>query len=540
MRRKAEVLKRLRRLAKSKAGSHPGVMILPHLALRARGRTPVEFASDYFRRKIRAPFTSPLAAQFQFVVEEPTQVRVSSRDRDEVVTAIQDELTHFHLYLSNFLTHPRYGPENQVGFCRGDTLRPVGLQEVRPGLFRFRVRGIIVGRRDLFAVLRGPNTDGPPPAPMPPAPPGTLRVFMCMPTRPDAPDVEDTEWYYFRPSKWQRKHRTNPLRGPIPVLLSPAAAAPPIDPQYDRLYRDGLVRIGVLFGYDAEHHLTTDDARDVWRILTAGTGTQFTARDTGPYGYHGPGLGFSDPTDGHFRRLNFEGTSVFRRDSVSGAGPIRVRYRLVSGALRVGGPATPEGTIFVRGRAVPAGQVIPVGTVVDRAIAAEVRLYNFDKAAPDLTAEELIGKFTGVFGSNEILHYDGHANYGGGFYIGEQEDDILWADDIGEYADRFNRRYQVFSIGACHSAGYFADLFYNELHPRKSPRNLDIIAAVNETDFADAVQQAMDLIRTLLQIKQPVRGEPPHYGRILEDMSRPAAFQAYIGVFGQPRTRRRR
>lgn len=415
----------------------------------------------------------------------------------------------------------------------------MGLREVSPGVYRFRVRGVVVGRRDLLAVLRGPNKDGPPPPRMKAPPDGTQRIFIVMPTRPDAPEVGDAEWYDFTPSRWTRRHPRIPLRGPIPVLLRPRRREPALAPQYDRLYRDGVVRIGFLFGYDERTHLTTKDARAFWEVLTSPPGRRFTVADTGPYGYHGPGFGFSDPTGGNFRRLNFEGTSVFRRDSTSGAGPFAVRYRLASEPLRVGGLRAPGGTVFVNGRRVPAGKTVPVGTVVDRAVAAEIRLYNFDKAAPDLTSEDLIKRFVSVFRDNDLIHYDGHANYGGGFYIGDQPDDILWAEDIGDHATSFDRGYQILSIGACHAAGYFADLFYNELHPRKSPRNLDIIAAVNETAFDDSVQQGMELVRALLQHKRPVKEDPPDYDQILEEQSRPASFQAYIGVFGKPRRRTR-
>ncbi len=514
---------------------HASIGLLPNLAARTTGRTPVEHANNYFRNKVSAPFIGPLAAQYEFQVEEPAQVKVPSRNALDLIFAIQDELDHYHLYLSNFLTHPRYGPENQVGFSRGDTLRPQGLKEVSPGVFQFRVHGLVVGRHNLFTYLRGKYLDGPQPPPTDTAkePSGTVRIFLSMPSRPDAREVGNTEWYDFAPRTWKRHHPSIPLRPPIPILFKHAKDTTTFGPAYSHLYEDGVIRVSFIFGYDEHGHLADKDAKAIWSILTSPPKKQFTKGITGDFGYHGPGFGCSDPTGGDYRKLNFDGTSVFRRDSISGEGPIVVRYRLHK-PLRVGSANTPAGSASVGGKLVPDGKTIPAGTIVDRGVSAEVRLYNFDKAAPRVSAQDLIDRFAKVFADSDVIHYDGHANYGGGFYIGEQPDDILWASDIGSYRKDFSARYQLFSIGACHGAGYFADLFYNELHPRKSPRNLDIVAAVNETAFEDAVHQGLALISSVLQIKKHGSGEPPDYLQILLSMSKPAAFQPYVGVFGRP------
>lgn len=526
---------RLRKLAKS---GHVGLGILPQLAMRTPGRTPIKYAAAYFRNKIRAPFVSPLAEQFDLLVEQPVEIHLRSRDRHALVAAIENELNVYDLYLSSFLTHPLYGEENQIGFCRGDTLRPEGLREVKPGVYRFRIRGIAVGRDGMLGLLRRPNLDGPPPPVMKAPPKGSGRIFICIPERPWGKGVKDTEWYEFRPSKWKRRHPDNPLKGPIPILLTPRPSEAAFAPAYEELYRDGVVRIAFLFGFDEGSHLTTQDAKSIWEVLTAEPSQDFKIKGTGRFGYHGPGLGFSDPTRGDFRKLNLDGTSVFRRDSINGHGPFVVRYRVQSRPILVGSPRAPEGSIFVNGKAVPAGKKVPAGTLVERAVAAELRLYNFDKPSRGVSSKSLIRQFVSVFEDNDAIHYDGHANYGGGFYIGDQATDILWASDIGEYAKRFSRNHQIFSIGACHSAGYFADLFYNELRPRKTPRNLDIIAAVNETAFYDSVQQGMELVNYLLQNKHWDGSEPPDYETILRAMSRPASFQAYIGAFGEPKPAR--
>ncbi len=529
----AAELASLKRLARSKTDRRPGLLIMPRHALRtARRSSAVDYALDYFRTKVRAPFTSPLASEFEFRTEEVREIETDTRSGPELVAAVENDMQNVALYLSNYLTHPHYEAEAQVGFVRGDTLRPEGLRRAGPGRYRYRVHGLAVGRRDLLRILKGPNVQGPPAPKLKAPPPGWDRIFICMPTEPDAPEVDRTEWYEFSPKRWARDHPKIPLCPPISVLLRRQPPLPALAPQYDRLYRDGVIRIAFIFGYDEGTHLAADDARQIWKVLTSRTTKKFTVAETGEYGYHGPGLGFSDPCAGKFTAINLDGTSVFRRDSVSGAGPVGVRYTLRERPLRVGSADAPEGTVFVGGKPVKRGVTLPVGTTITRSIAAEVRLYNFDKAAPRTSTQGLIDQFVSVFQRNDVIHYDGHANYGGGFYIGEQPDDILWADDIGDYAETFSSEYQIFSIGACHAAGYFADLFYNELAPRKSPRNLDMIAAVNEAAFEDAVHIGIELIRVLLQQRISISADPPDYDRILRQMSKPAAFHAYTGVFG--------
>jgi hypothetical protein len=527
-------LQRLKRLARSKLARRPGLLILPHLALRIPRAPQIEYALRYFRAKTCAPFASPYAQEYEFVVETPFEVKVPTRSGPDLVAAVENELSNVALYLSTYLTHPRYGEEQQVGFVRGDTLRPSRLRPLGDGRYGFRVTGLAVGRRDMLSFFRRPNLAGPrPPAELRPPLAGWSRLFFLMPTRPDAREVDRTEWYEFTPSRWARMHPGIPLRPPLPVLIRPRGQVSKVSPQYDKLYRDGTVRIALLFGYDERTHFSAQNAREMLEILTARPGRRFTVSDTGPYGYHGPGLGFSDPTGGNVRRLNFNGTSVFQRNAAAGAGPVAVRYPLVTEKLLVGTPQAPEGSVFVRDRRVRAGVTLHPGTVVTRTVNAEVRLFDFDKAAPDQTAEDLVLRFVSVFGDNDLIHYDGHANYGGGFYIGDQPDDILWAEDVGDHSAAFSRDYQIFSIGACHSAGYFADLFYNELRPRKSPRNLDVIAAVNENAFEDSVHVGLELVRALLQHKIPLTQDPPDYTRILTQLARPSSFHAYTGVFGR-------
>jgi hypothetical protein len=520
--------KRLRRFAIAKAKQGYGPLFLPEHGRSTPGRSPVAYVNEYFRRRVRAPFLSPFARDYYFVTEEPFEVRESG-DQYDVAFAIESFTADFAYYLSNFLTHPRYGPEKQVGFVRGEALRPYQLREIEPGRYSFRIQGVAVGRKDLFRFIRGKNRAGPPVPARAKPPYLSERIFFVMPTRPDAREVDQTEWYDFAPDKWKRKHPTIPLRDPIPVLFHRSRPHLPLAPRYDELYRDGVVKIALLFGYDEEGHLTGRDAREIWQILTAPRSRRFGKRDTGPHGYGGPGLGFSDPTGGHFRKLNLEGESVFRRGAKDGAGPVRVRYKLTR-ALRVGTDA-PAGAVFVGRSAVPEGKVVTSGTTIERLIDAEVRLYNFDKSSKGSSSRKLIEQFVSVFKTNDVVHYDGHANYGGGFFIGDQPNDILWSSDIGDYKRSFSTDYQIFSIGACHAAGYFADLFYNELRPRKSPRNLDIVAAINETAFDDAVHQGLDFVRAMLQDVPRRNGDPPDYERIVAAMSDRNAFQAFIGVF---------
>jgi len=524
-------LSKLKALAQRRAKRAHGFVIFPHRALQIHATAPVAYARAYYRSLTIAPFFGPLGRDYDFETESNLEVRIKTHSGIELVDRLNDALYDFHQYLSNFLTHPRYGPEQQVGFSRGDTLRPVGLLESAPGVYQFRIRGIVIGQRDLLAKLKGPNLDGPRAPVMRPVQPGWQRIFLCMPTRPDAGDVDGTEWYDFKPHTWKRRHKNNPLRPPIPVRLRPRVERTVVAPKYDRLYQDGIIRVAFLFGYDDEGHETTADARIIWKILTAATDRQFTKYEMGAFGYIGPGLGFEDPTDGDFSKLNLNGMTVFRRGDRVGAGPLEVTYRLEHAPLYIGGRHAPEGTVRVNGAPVKAGRSVPRGTVVRRKVSAEVRLYNFDKSS-DLTTDQLLNQFISVFKDSDLVLYDGHANYGGGFFVGQQSNDILWAWNIGDYASSFSSAYQLFAIGACHAAGYFADLFYNELAPAKSPKNLDIIAAVNEADFADAAHQMGALLRAILQDHRTPN--PPDYERVLLHMARPAHFQANIGVFGEP------
>ena len=529
-------LRKLKAITRRRAKKAHGFVIAPHRALKIHETSPVKYARAYFRGVVTAPFSGPLARDYDFETETAFDVKIATHSGIELVDTINDALYDFHQYFSNYLTHPHYGPEKEIGFSRGDTLRPAGLVEVEPGRYRFRIRGIVVGDRSLLRELRGKNLDGPPPPKMAPPAEGWQRVFMCMPTRPDSPQVGDEEWYYFTPRKWRRNHPNIPLRPPIAVRLRPRTERTVVAPKYDLLARDGVLRVAFLFGYDDEGHETAGDAKLVMKILTAPTDRRFTKYEMGDFGYIGPGLGFEDPTDGDFKKLNLDGATVFRRGFGVGAGPVTFTYRLDHAPLYVGGRDAPEGTVFRNGTPVKAGRTGPRGATITRKMAAEVRLFNFDKSS-NLSTDELLTQFVSVFEDSDLVLYDGHANYGGGFFVGEQPNDILWADFIGDYVDSFSSEYQIFAIGACHAAGYFADLFYNELSPKKSPRNLDIIAAVNEADFTDAVHQMMALLRGILH--DGGSRATPDYERILLRMVKPANFQANIGVFGEsPRERR--
>jgi hypothetical protein len=100
-----------------------------------------------------------MAGDFDFVLDTPVTVRMPGRNRQAATNAVQDRLHQLALYVSNYLTHPRYGAEKQVGFARGDTLRPTGLREVQPGHYSFGAQGIVVDRQDLFKFLPGPVKD---------------------------------------------------------------------------------------------------------------------------------------------------------------------------------------------------------------------------------------------------------------------------------------------------------------------------------------------------------------------------------------------
>jgi hypothetical protein len=472
------------------------LLTLPALAARVRGRTPIEYTNNYFRGRFSAAFMSPLAADFDFQLDTPLTVSVPSRDRHQVAAAVESRLHDLAQYLSTFLTHPRYGPEKEVGFVRGGTLRPTRLQELKPGRYSFTAKGILIGRPDLFRFVQGKLKDAAAvPVPKPNLQGEWLQFGINMPRSPEARQVAGDEWYDFTPTKWLRRHPTIPILG-LTLRMRPRRERPLMTPQYHRLYRKGTVRVALLFGYDEFYsgHSFGKDARAIERIITASPSMRFSAKKTGPFGYHGPGLGFEKVVDG-----GSDQPVVYVRNSQHG------------GQIRITDPTDKS----------------------VHHIDAEVRVYNFDKSSR-LPSRQLIEQFVAPFRDNDIIHYDGHANYGGGFYIGNRSNDILWARDIGSYRDNFSPGYQVFSIGACHSAGYFADLFYNDLKPHKSPRNLDIVAGVNEGAFTDGVHVAVDLIANLLQIDEPTMGRGLDYEQLLVEVNKPASFRSDIGVFGRP------
>ncbi len=439
---------------------------------------------------------SPLAVDFDFQLQTPLSVLVPSRDRFQVAAAVENRLHDLAQYLSTFLTHPRYGPQKEVGFVRGGTLRPTMLQEIRPGRYSFQARGILIGRPDLYRFIKGKLKDkAAVPVPTPTIQAGWLQFGINMPRSPEAREVGGGEWYDFTPTTWRRNHPTIPILG-LTIRMRPRPKRPVMTPKYHQLYRKGTVRIALIFGYDKFYsgHGFGRDARAIERIVTAPPEKRFSAKKTGPFGYHGPGLGFE------------------KVQSAAGGQPdVYVRDAQHGGQIRVTDPTDRR---------------------VHR-IDAEIRIYNFDKSSRS-SSSQLTEQFVAPFRDNDIIHYDGHANYGGGFYVGHRDNDILWAVDIGSYRDRFSPEYQVFSIGACHSAGYFADLFYNDLQPRKSPANLDILAGVNEEAFPDGVHVAVDFIANLLQIDEPVMGRGLNYEQLLIEINKPSSFASDIGVFGRP------
>ena len=482
-----------------------GPLLFPRLAKDIRGRNPVAYTNDYFDHRSWAPFLSPHARDWDLVVDSPLSVRVKSRNRSQVASAVETMIGDLAQYISTFLTHPRYGAQKEVGFARGDTVRPVKLHESAPGVYSFQAKGLAVGQQDLVRWLVGPSKDKQAKSPAKlVSRPGWTTFAINIPANPEGPGVALDEWYDFTPTRWLRRHPKIPLIA-LSVRIRPRRERFLIEPNYRELYRTGMVRVGLIFGYDFElaGHGFARDARDITRILTAPTSRRFTTRDSNVFGYHGPGLGFtqvdgsqSGASPGPGRPL------VFRRDAGHG-GAIPVRYR---------------------------------GSRRSEKINAEVRVYNFDKASRR-SGQELITQFVSAFRDNQIIHYDGHANYGGGFYVGSTNADELWATDIGRYQGSFDPGYQIFSIGACHSAGYFADLFYNELKPRKTPKNLHIVASVNEQAYADAVHTAVDLVANLLQVDDPRKGRALSYEQLLMELNYPSSSSAYIGVFGDPRPR---
>ena len=70
---------------------------------------------------------------------------------------------------------------------------------------------------------------------------------------------------------------------PLAVRLRRRRDRPLIAPQYHRPYEKGMVRIARLFGYDFEStaHPFAEDAKAIWKVMTAPGSYRFTSKDTG-------------------------------------------------------------------------------------------------------------------------------------------------------------------------------------------------------------------------------------------------------------------
>lgn len=491
-----------------------------------------------YDQRLDVDFYGTNAREYEFEFDERDTVVCPRCGRVTLHERIHDRLTTYHLYLANYLTHPGYGRERQVGFSRGESFHPVDLREEGSGRYSYRIRGLIDGDRELLTKVPATSRDCEPDRPEP-APVGRLRFYICIPENPDDPAITSEEWYDYTPAKFRRQHPKLRVRPPLGVVVAPRPEYPPTYPDYEALYRDGRLRIAFVFGFDEDDHNSRDDAIAVWKFLTAAPSERFRKEKGEPRSYEGPGLGFSNPIGNDFRKLNSGGRwTTFARNGREDTVKVPVRYRLRT-ALTVDGVNVADDEVRLGGRAVSRGARIPAGQVIERAITVEIRLLNFDRRGTQ-TAEQIRRSFMELFRWAQVIHYDGHANYGGGFLFGRRNDDVLWADELAKYRRYAPPFYQILSVGACHGAGYFADLFYNAFRGRKSTQNLDIIASVNEVEFSDSVDDMMDLLGLVLQIRSaPPRGpadpeesRPMGWHDFLLRMNDKRHFTAFIGVFG--------
>lgn len=243
-------------------------------------------------------------------------------------------------------------------------------------------------------------------------------------------------------------------------------------PDYKRLFEDGVLTISVFYGYDG------GDGEDPGGndLVTA---KEFYTAIT----QEARRLNFSDPVDEHFGRI--KNSTVFTR------------------------------TILVEGREV------------------EVRLKLFYRKSPKAKYH-----FRKELKEADVVIYDGHSSYGGGFglssslYFANPEDTQALDEEMRR--ENTPEKYQIYYINACHSYGYYPDMFYNILS-KKHPGNLDIITTINAASFADSVKTDVKLV-SLLTALVPRTTRPEHrpksWVEIVTSLNAGLSYGALYGVHG--------
>lgn len=286
----------------------------------------------------------------------------------------------------------------------------------------------------------------------------------------DVDGMAEHDWYEFDPDAFGGELVQ------VPLSIRPAANAPDAYPDYKRLFEDGVLTISVFYGFDGgdEDRPGGEDlvvARQFYEAIT-----QAAKR-----------LAFSDPVDEHFGRI--KNSTTFTRTILANQGE---------------GPK-------------------PV----------EVRLKLFYRKSPRVKWH-----FRQELKHADVVIYDGHSSYGGGFqlsrslYFANPED--TEALDVEMRREHTPEKYQIYFMNACHTYGYYPDMFY-ELLSQKDTSNLDVVTTINPADFADSVKTDVKMINLLTALVPRIR-KPLHHarswGEICESLNAGLAGPTYYGVHG--------
>lgn len=262
----------------------------------------------------------------------------------------------------------------------------------------------------------------------------------------------------------------------VPLTIRPEAIAPDAYPDYRRLFEDGVLTISIFYGFDGgdEDRPGGEDLAVARQFYQAIT--QAAKR-----------LAFSDPVDEHFGRIK-------------------------------------NSTTFTRAILVDEGEG-------PRSV--EVRLKLFYRKSPRVKWH-----FRQELKNADVVIYDGHSSYGGGFqlsptlYFANPED--TEALDVEMRREHTPEKYQIYFMNACHTYGYYPDMFF-ELLSSKDTSNLDVVTTINPADFADSVKTDVKMINLLTSLVPGIR-KPLHrarsWGEICQSLNAGLAGPTYYGVHG--------
>ena len=295
------------------------------------------------------------------------------------------------------------------------------------------------------------------------------RFLVPMPVDVDA--MSEHAWYDFKPADFGGEIMNIPL-----AISEEKLESGDVYPDYRKLFSDGLLTISIFYGYDGGDADTgeaggndLDVARRFYEAIT-----QEARR-----------LNFSDPVDEHFGKI--KNSTTFTRqmmvDSGDGPKPVEVRLKL-----------------FYRK-------------------SPKVK-YHFRKELKEA----------------DVVIYDGHSSYGGGFGLSSSlyfaNPDDTAALDREMVHERTPDKYQIYFINACHSYGYYPDMFYNIL-TRKDPTNLDIVTTINAASFADSVKTDVKLVNLLgALVPRSTLHRPLSWNEIVTSLNAGLSYGALYGVHG--------